>query len=356
MAGTRLALSRGLYGGDWPKLLPVLFVVLNIIGLYAIYLVYHLIPLLQKPDSCGAAILQLVVLNVVTLLLIVCYIRCIVTPPGGIPSREEDPFWEYAAGHEDMLHLKETKKTGERRHCKWCAKYKPDRCHHCRVCQKCVLRMDHHCPWIYNCVGFRNHKYFFLLLFYTCIDCNLITWTMLGTAKDSVDDNTTFNSMFFLLFGETLAAFLNLLVTLFFMFHIFLMLKGMSTIEFCEKFIRGPDYSTPPFDKGLGGNIRAVLGDDILLWLLPVDPPSGDGLHYGEDAPLAREMAGRAGQNKEGAYGAIQDWFSSVTGSGAARPQPRELNASRENGEDPFLQYITGSSAKKPSAYGPGVW
>jgi hypothetical protein len=166
----------------------------------------------------------------------------------------------------------------------------------------CILKMDHHCPWIYNCVGFGNHKYFFLLLLYSTIATNMITWTMLETVKDSVDNpKTAFARMFALLFGETLAAFLGLLVTVFFLFHIWLMLKAMSTIEFCEKSMKRTGYDTA-YDRGLCGNIRAVLGDNFLLWLCPCSPPSGDGLSYTtEQTPLrlSKDMeASRGIRNK----------------------------------------------------------
>merc|ERR1719183_2347208 len=102
----------------------------------------------------------------------------------------------------------EKKHTGERRHCKWCLKYKPDRCHHCRVCNTCVLRMDHHCPWVYNCIGFRNHKYFFLLLVYATIDLAIFCCSMVETiwwsARTGADSATTLA----LLLSEACAAFL----------------------------------------------------------------------------------------------------------------------------------------------------
>merc|ERR1719456_1030788 len=134
--------------------------------------------------------------------------------------------------------------------------------------------MDHHCPWIYNCVGFCNHKYFFLLLLYSAIACHLIVWTMYGTLKTSMDPTTPFLKMFWVLFGETLAAFLGIMVTLFFGFHIWLMLKAMTTIEFCEKSMKRVGYDSNAYDRGCLGNIRSVLGEEPLLWLFPVSPPS----------------------------------------------------------------------------------
>jgi len=282
--------------GDASRFLPVAFIICNIAGLYTIYMWYHIRPMWNDPEIWDdRGFLEVIIFNVLTTLLVASYVRCILVHPGTIPDKHEDPSWEYVpeASKVESL-LQETKKSGERRHCKWCAKYKPDRCHHCRVCRMCILKMDHHCPWIYNCVGFRNHKYFFLLLFYAALDCDFITLTMLESVQNSIRTETEFTAMFFLLFGETLAAFMGILVTMFFLFHVWLTTKAMTTIEYCEKYGKSKDKKNP-FDRGLGPNIREVLGENVLFWLFPCDPPPGKGLVFlKEDSPLGRDLeAGR---------------------------------------------------------------
>jgi hypothetical protein len=293
--------------------LPVLFVWCNIVGLYLVYVIYHSIPLLESRDQSKQVLAtsELFLFHIVTLLLITCYVRSILVHPGRIPDKDDDEYWEYQPKDlkgEGLHNLQETKRSGDRRHCKWCAKYKPDRCHHCRVCRECILKMDHHCPWIYNCVGFRNHKYFFLLLMYSAIVTQFITWTMLETVEDVVQAGDSFVAMFFVLFGETLAAFLGLLVTVFWCFHIWLMLKGMTTIEFCEKQSKGKESST--YDLGAYTNIQAVLGDYALLWLLPLSPPSGRGVKFERKKNSLKSMgtrdleAGRGTRNRGKTSGA----------------------------------------------------
>jgi len=277
------------------KFLPVAFILSQIGGLWTVYIVYHCLPRLQNHDTYAQARTEMIVFNAAAVMMLICYVKSILTHPGTIPEVQVDgTTWDFtpqdrASGSDAFgVGLHETKRSGERRHCKWCAKYKPDRCHHCRVCRMCILKMDHHCPWIYNCVGFGNHKFFFLLLFYAVIASHIITWTMAGTLKESVDAETPFFTMFFLLFGETLAGFLAILVTCFWGFHIWLMLKSMTTIEFCEKSMKRTSYDISVYDRGTSGSIRAVLGDNPAFWLLPICPPSGDGLTFAstEETPL----------------------------------------------------------------------
>jgi hypothetical protein len=119
---------------------------------------------------------------------------------------------------------------------------------------------------------------------------------MLDSVRNSVDASTPFKQMFFLLFGETLASFLGLLVTCFFIFHVWLMSKAMTTIEYCEKASKGTRYNDSPYEGSALGNVKSVLGDNWLLWMLPVSPPSGTGLVFmSEDTRLTADMeAGRA--------------------------------------------------------------
>jgi hypothetical protein len=272
------------------KFLPIVFVVFLMCIIYSIFVFVHCAWLLQDTARKPRAYVELGAVHVLTFMLVACYIRCIRTGPGEIPGDEE---WVYKprdvkSGDSSSeikdrlprLDTKEMKRSGERRHCKWCQKFKPDRCHHCRACRVCVLKMDHHCPWINNCVGFRNHKYFFLLIFYTAFDCNVIAWSMLESVRMSYLIETSFVKMWLVVFGFTLSGFLAALVTVFFGFHIWLACKGMTTIEFCEKAMKTGDYNKSPYNEGGCMNAKAMLGPNVLLWLLPLSPPSGDGISF----------------------------------------------------------------------------
>mmetsp|Transcript_42275 Transcript_42275/g.78688 ORF Transcript_42275/g.78688 Transcript_42275/m.78688 type:complete len:348 (-) Transcript_42275:138-1181(-) len=274
------------------KFLPVAFMSGTMIFLYLVYVLQHCVPRMQldveakyvDADIRQRGQLEFLLFHAVTAMVVVCYLRAIFTSAGSIP--DGDRHWEYVESSMASFlpsFLIETKRTGDRRHCKWCSKFKPDRTHHCRVCRTCTLKMDHHCPWIYNCVGYFNYKYFFLLLLYSAVDCHLITITMAETVVRTTEVPTPFFSMFVIFFAATLAALLGLLITLFFGFHCYLIAKGMSTIEFCEKHLPKPDgkpVDTSLYDAGLSQNIRAVLGNQAVLWLLPVGGPSGDGLNF----------------------------------------------------------------------------
>jgi hypothetical protein len=273
--------------GEPVKFLPVAFVSVIIFFLYFVYMWWHIGLLLDDHDPLmnRKGFMQAIVFNIVTVLLVTCYLRCILVHPGAIPTKEEDPSWEYVprdamgSGYVPW-DTQEMKRSGDRRHCKWCTKFKPDRCHHCRVCKTCILKMDHHCPWIYNCVGFRNYKYFFLLLFYSVVNLWLIVSTMWPSVTSSTTSDIPFSQMFCLLFGETLAGFLSILITGFFSFHVYLMQKAMTTIEFCEKQMKRTGHDSNAYDRGILGNAKAVLGENYLTWFMPWDPPQGQGLTF----------------------------------------------------------------------------
>lgn len=265
-------------GRGW---MPVAFVSSMIAALYLIYMQLHVFPKLEK--EVDRAVVEVYVFSAVTALMLICYLCCIFVHPGTVPA--DDPKWDCRTGYgacDAELRQQECKrKTGERRVCKWCLNYKPDRCHHCKICGVCILKMDHHCPWIYNCVGFKNHKYFFLFILYASIASTMVVWTMHSTVVEALQPSVPFRHMFLLVFGQTLAGFLGLASSMFLCFHTYLMLNAITTIEFCEqKMPEGAFSSRASYDRGVVGNIQAVLGDNPLFWLLPCWPAPGSGLAF----------------------------------------------------------------------------
>ncbi|KEG03744.1 hypothetical protein YYE_01770 [Plasmodium vinckei vinckei] len=229
-------------------------------------------------------IVKMSIFHFFLLMFLINYILSIVTPPGYIPNTEEWVFKDFGENNSNDIdnYLIEKKKTGERRFCKWCCKYKPDRAHHCRICKTCILKMDHHCPWIYNCIGYNNHKYFMLSLIYCSITTIFISLTMLNSVIEAINHNETpFNDLFLLLFGETLNSFLALIVTCFLLFHLWLTFKNMTTIEFCEKRTNYHNQSYSKFyNKGLYKNLKEVFGESPFLWLLPINNKKDDIIYF----------------------------------------------------------------------------
>mmetsp|Transcript_11865 Transcript_11865/g.26210 ORF Transcript_11865/g.26210 Transcript_11865/m.26210 type:complete len:358 (+) Transcript_11865:51-1124(+) len=325
---------------ELPKLIPVVFVSSIIAAQYVIYSFAHLKPMMQAGvvgDQIDVGkqrrgMVEFLVFNCLSFMLVTCYVLAIKVHPGGVP---QTPEWQSSVedgrAPAELPGSIETKRTGERRHCKWCLLYKPDRAHHCRVCRSCILRMDHHCPWIYNCVGFFNYKYFFLLLLYTTLTCNFIWSTMIESVRDAFFNDGPFAHMFVLLFCETLALFLGLLSLVFFCFHIWLMSKAMTTIEFCEKSSKKGGYGNSDYCQGWYGNCTAALGNNPLVWLLPAGGPAGTGLYFAAERRnlVAQERRGSR-VSKISARGSKKEPRPAPSQSEAVEAEPEVTAAAAE--------------------------
>ena len=140
-------------------------------------------------------------------------------------------------------------------YCRQCRHNKPSRSHHCKRCNKCVLKYDHHvnqnftslffsmfnnhwsnvtkkkCTWINACIGFGNYKYFFSTLFWASIGSlymlGLIAYRWYFIEEDLlvVWKLAVFTSFSILMLTQ------SVLITVLFVFHIYLNIFNMVTIS-----------------------------------------------------------------------------------------------------------------------------
>ena len=157
--------------------------------------------------------------------------------------------------------------------------------------------MRHATTRLNNCIGFFNHKYFYLFIFYMAA---LVVFMLVAMSPVFIRDVTSMQEAepdFTHEFRVTLTYLVLCLLAIgllgFWGFHTYLLVNNFTTIEFLEKRGCNPPPGHPPnrYDLGYYGNVASVLGDNPLVWLLPMRVLcEGDGLSFQlnpEDIPTA---------------------------------------------------------------------
>ncbi|KAG3111974.1 hypothetical protein PI124_g16525 [Phytophthora idaei] len=148
------------------------------------------------------------------------------------------------------------------RYCERCDADKADHVHHCSVCQRCVYRMDHHCPWTGNCVAWNNKKFFLLFLVYTSLSCFVFNVMVSPMGWDA-----RFHHYEVLLkFGWVMTLGVGLLLAGYFIFHLWLLREGKTTLEF----LAGKRGELA--DCSFTHNVTVYFGRDKWSWWLPTKP------------------------------------------------------------------------------------
>jgi hypothetical protein len=168
--------------------------------------------------------------------------------------------------------------------CTSCLRWKLPRTHHCRSCGKCILKMDHHCPWLANCIGFKNYKFFCLVIIYGFILSFIVFalfWETVLNCLYSHDVDlisTVFVCMCYT-FDIGLMSFTFYLLN----YNFNLVFSNETIIERSDKerYMDNIDndnginisgnYNTYSYDKGPYKNFTDVFGENPFLWFIPVE-------------------------------------------------------------------------------------
>lgn len=166
--------------------------------------------------------------------------------------------------------------------CMHCLRWKAERTHHCKQCGKCVLKMDHHCPWVGNCIGYKNYKFFCLLVIYGFLATLMVFFTFWETV---VNLNMRFDSNLQNCVLVTFAYLVNfgmlIFVTYLFMLNWEFVFNNITCIEKADrdKFPAGKSFNC--YDLGCFRNFLCVFGYNPLFWFLPINSNlKGDGIIF----------------------------------------------------------------------------
>ncbi|CAD8097717.1 unnamed protein product [Paramecium sonneborni] len=287
----------------WNRLMswiPAIILLGILIFLYSIYFLYNI-----KPNFEGLN-LEIVIQHFLILMFLISLLRAMVIQPGVISKELIEQTWiqwdEYQQqekereteqrqrrslksaktfktendedrsvvnmdAEDDDQNIKKEyyKKRNENRFCKKCFIPKPLRTHHCSQCRCCWQRMDHHCQWINNCVAQDNYKIFISMIFYA--SC-LLVWVSISQYTvflNVIETDVPDLILFIIVLHYYFTLLITVLITGFFIFHLYLISQNKTTLEQLED---KPDRLN--YNQGIWQNFKSIMGPNILLWFLPV--------------------------------------------------------------------------------------
>jgi hypothetical protein len=196
----------------------------------------------------------LVVFHLLIALVVVSYLRAVLTSPEEVVFHLPDDV--HTDGNGNPRKSSET-------YCSLCRGNRPPRTHHCRLCGRCVQRFDHHCPWIGNCVHQRNHKFFVLFLLYVCVGCTFVASSIYYVTNHVWAVSNGVKGLM------ALCTVLSMVLIPFASYHYYLVFSNQTTLEHA---ISLAECAPNPNSRGCCLNAAVICGDTRLFWLCPVEP------------------------------------------------------------------------------------
>ena len=178
-------------------------------------------------------------------------------------------------------------------YCPFCQHNSPPRSFHCHICDTCILKRDHHCIFGGKCIGYKNYRFYIMMVIYLWIGAvyaNIYHFEYVHGKAGGFKMATFFTMFmpfimlifgyatgyqFYVLFLAGVSIFSLLLFTGLLYHQIRLISKGQVTYE--------RKRGKLEYNLGLIENIKDVLGTRwYIAWISPFipSPLPGDGVVF----------------------------------------------------------------------------
>lgn len=260
------------------------FVTTLIFFCWATFWVGYVVPWALWSSILGC--IHILFFNIVVFMTYYCYNKTVNTPPGFVPAGWVPPGISEAELQEAKQNTRKPNKRelihpNAPRWCAPCQKFKPPRSHHCKELGDCVVRMDHFCPWVNNCVGFKNHKFFILFLWYAIIGlADFLLSFIWRVIADGIAHPTDVNptDLVLLIIHFIITFPMTIMIAALAVSQFFTAIENCTSIEsrsyenWRYYFRRQNMKFIWMYDQGTKQNFREFFGNSVSEWFLPYEP------------------------------------------------------------------------------------